>query len=558
MKFLQTVLLIALCAVYCMADYSFDNLVVRRMPPPDSKLTQGDVRVLVILVEFADVRFKNPDPVSQFTDYLNKEGFSEYHNIGSVRDYFIKNSMGKFRPMFDVYGPVTLPGTQADYATEPRGDELALTQVLDSLFETGKIDFSQYDNDGDDIVEYTFMLYAGTAISMSDTTIWPHANTLGELGVFLSGKKMGEGPYVKRFACSNEISYSAYEKDKSTSVLNGIATFIHEFSHLLGIPDFYAHHATKTLGSWSVMDGGSHNCPSNVDYVDNCAPPFYSAFERMLLGWLTPTEVDANGKIQLNKIDDNVAYSITNPENPDELYLLEYRTNKSWDIGQDNSGMLIWHVDDVDSIWYGSVNRNRYHMHVDIIEARESHLGDMYGSCAYDVFPGKGNVTEFEDFVFWNGLDMNITLSDITESPDKEYVTFNVTMGEPFMRALSSSSSSLSSSSFDVFPVLSSGLWISYSFSVVRVDSIISIVSSKTSPPQASVISQNGTVHVTTSLPGTKKVRMFSLNGQLLFETFMDGSELQFPWPRHLGSQNVILSVSQGKKNLYMGIVNGH
>lgn len=558
MKFLKTVLLIILCAVYCMADYSFDNPIVRRMPPPDSKLTQGDVRVLVVLVEFSDVRFKSPDPVSQFTDYLNKEGYNEYHNIGSVRDYFIKNSMGKFRPTFDVYGPVTLPGTQSYYATEPRGDELALTQALDSLFEAGKIDFSQYDNDGDDIVEYTFMLYAGTAISMSDNTIWPHANTLGELGVFLSGKKMGEGPYVKRFACSNEISYSAYEKDKSTSVLNGIATFIHEFSHLLGIPDFYAHHAIKTLGSWSVMDGGSHNCPLNVDYVDNCAPPFYSAFERMLLGWLTPTEVDANGKIQLNKIDDNVAYSITNPENPDDLYLLEYRTNKSWDIGQDNSGMLIWHVDDVDSIWYGSVNRNRYHMHVDIIEARESHLGDMYGSSAYDVFPGKGNVTEFNKFIFWNGLDMNITLSDITESPDKEYVTFNVTMGEPFMRELSSSSS------FDPYggknPSSSSSRSTPYSwpgFSLMFPISTSSIKTTRKTLQQAYVISQNGIVNITTPLPGTKKVHMFSLNGQLLFEKQMDGTELQFQWPKRLGEQKAVLSVTQGNANLFMGVVDG-
>jgi hypothetical protein len=59
-------------------------------------------------------------------------------------------------------------------------------------------------------------------------------------------------------------------------------------------------------------------------------------------------------------------------------------------------------------------------------------------------------------------------------------------------------------------------------------------------------------------LQGLKKIRMFSPNGQLLFETSMDGSELQFPWPRHLGAQNAILTVSQGKKNLYMGIVNGH
>ena len=560
MKFLKTVLLIILCAVYCMADYSFDNPIVRRMPPPDSKLTQGDVRVLVVLVEFSDVRFKSLNPVSQFTDYLNKEGYNEYHNIGSVRDYFIKNSMGKFRPTFDVYGPVTLPGTQSYYATEPRGDELALTQALDSLSETDKIDFSQYDNDGDDIVEYTFMLYAGTAISMSDNTIWPHANTLGELGVFLSGKKMGEGPYVKRFACSNEISYSAYENDKSTSVLNGIGTFVHEFSHLLGFPDYYGYNGKRTLGSWSVMDGGSCNCPSNADYVDDCAPPLYSAFDRRYMEWLTPIEIETDGFIRLNKLDDNVAYSITNPDNPNEMYLLEYRTNKGWDIGQDNSGMLIWHIDYVDSIWTIMINRKEWHMHVDIIEARESHLGAMFGSSAYDVFPGKGNVTEFNKFIFWNGLDMNITLSDITESPDKEYVTFNVTMGEPFMRELSSSSSydpygkSLGSSSSRATPY--SSVKYSFAYPVSSVSSII--VSSKNFQQQAHVISQNGMVQVTTPLQGLKNVRMFSPNGQLLFEISMDGTDLQFPWPRHLGAQNVILTVSQGKKNLYMGIVNGH
>ena len=568
MKFLQTVLLIALCAVYCMADYSFDNLVVRRMPPPDSKLTQGDVRVLVILVEFADVRFKNPDPVSQFTDYLNKEGYNEYHNIGSVRDYFIKNSMGKFRPIFDVYGPVTLPGMRDSYGTTINERDytparLAVSQALDSLLKLG-VDFSQYDKDGDGCVEYVFMVYAGIAgMNLSnEKTIWPHAGYFGEPFIKKTGKKVDENLFIDRYACANEISLKAYERDKSTSVLNGIGVFVHEFSHLFGFPDFYSTSGNKTLGSWSVMDDGSHNCPSNGDFVENCTPPLYSAFERMSMGWFTPIEIKNNGKIQLNKLDDNIAYSITNPENPDEMYLLEYRTNKGWDIGQESSGMLIWHIDYVDSNWHGNlVNGRVNHMHVDIIEAAEDPVDVLNSETSpYDVFPGKGNVTEFKDFVFWNGLDMNITLSDITETPDKEYVTFNLTMGEPFMRALSSSSSLLSSSSFDVFPVLSSGLWTPYSspLSFVREDSIISIASSKTSMRQASVISQNGTVHVTTPLQGLKKVRMFSPNGQLLYETSMDGTELQFPWPRHLGAQNVILTVSQGKKNLYMGIVNGH
>ena len=541
MNFFKTVLFIMCCAVYCMAGYSFDSPIVRRMPKPDVKLTQGDVRVLVVLVEFSDVRFKNPDPVSQFTDYLNKEGYNEYHNIGSVRDYFIKNSMGKFRPIFDVYGPVTLPGTQAYYATEPHGDDLALTQALDSLSMTGEINFSQYDNDGDDIVEYTFMLYAGIATreSFDEKTFWPHANTLGEIGVLLSGKKMENGPYIKRYACSNEISYSAYKNDKSTSILDGIGVFVHEFSHLLGFPDYYSSNGNKTLDSWSVMDAGDHSCPPNVDYVQNCAPPLYSAFDRMFMEWLTPTELKTGGKIRLNKLDDNIAYSITNPENPNEMYLLEYRTNKGWDIGQANSGMLIWHIDYVDSIWMTAINSKEWHMHVDIIEAG----GGGRGTSSRDVFPGRANVTEFNKFVFWDGLDMNITLSDITESPDKEYVTFNVTMGEPFMRELSSSSR------IDTL--------IPIGWSLKLPNSVSSIKTTRKALQQAYVISQKGTIHITTPLPGMKKVHMFSLNGQLLFETQMDGSELQVQWPKRLGKQKAVLSVTQGNANLFMGVVDG-
>ena len=539
MKFLQTVLLIALCAVYCMADYSFDNLVVRRMPPPDSKLTQGDVRVLVILVEFADVRFKNPDPVSQFTDYLNKEGYNEYHNIGSVRDYFIKNSMGKFRPIFDVYGPVTLPGIQADYGGGDYGNSnLAFSQALDVLLKSDGIDFLQYDNNGNGVVDYAFMIYAGESSSGSNLRIWPHASYLGEKNVEQSGKKIREGLYINHYACANEIDERAYKRDKSTRVLSGVGIFIHEFSHLLGLHDLYVGRGSFLPITWSVMYGGGSSCPSNADNVQGCTPPLYSAFERMSLGWLTPTELKANGNIQLNKLDDNFTYSITNPKNPDEMYLLEYRTNKGWDIGQENSGMLIWHIDYLDSIWNNNKINDTNHRHVDLIGA----AGSVDYSSPSDVFPGSANVTEFNKFVFKNGLDMNISLSDITESPDKEYVTFNVTMGEPFMRDLSSSSSVI------VVRLISE----------TRPISASSIAVSKKLLQQASVISQNGTVHIATPLLGLKSVRMFSPNGQLLFETSMDGTDLQFPWPRRLGAQNVILAVSQGKTNLYMGIVNGH
>jgi hypothetical protein len=37
----------------------------------------------------------------------------------------------------------------------------------------------------------------------------------------------------------------------------------------------------------------------------------------------------------------------------------------------------------------------------------------------------------------------------------------------------------------------------------------------------------------------------------------MDGSELQFQWPKRLGKQKAVLSVTQGNVNLFMGVISG-
>lgn len=526
-------------------------------PAPEIKRPVGDIRVLVFLVEFSDVKFKNPDPVSQFIDYLNKEGYDEYHNIGSVRDYFIYNSMGKFRPIFDVYGPVTLPASREYYATIANGEEIAVAQALDSLADD-EINFLEYDSNADRIVDYTYMIYAGEANSNDRTLFWPHAGILSEEKNIMLSDGEGGSLYVKRFAYSNEIDFGAYKKNELTDITCGIGTFVHEFSHLLGLPDYY-YQDNITPGTWSVMDEGSYNCPANEDSVRSCAPPLYSSFDRMLMGWLEPTKIDSNGIKRLGKLDDNVAYQISNPNNPDEMYLLEYRTNKGWDVGQENSGMLLWYVDYDESVWKTFKVNYEHIRHVDIIEAEGNvtKVGDQ--PTPYDVFPGKGNVTEFNGFVFKDGLDMNITLSEITESEDKEYVTFKVTKGEPFMREVSSSSQyscgfaelCLSSSSDST----RHGPPPSYSF--VYLESSTSTAISQKLLMQTHIAMQNGMIRASTSVKGIKTIRLFSLNGQLLFETSMDGSELQFPWPRHLGKQKAALSITRGKDVLYMGTIDG-
>ena len=266
--------------------------------------------------------------------------------------------------------------------------------------------------------------------------------------------------HVDYYSSSVEISSGAYVRNESTAVLDGIGTFVHEFSHLLGLEDHYdvsGENKHVTPETWDVMDVGNHNCPSNDDYVRGCAPPNYSAFERMSLGWLEPTELSASGPLRLDKIENNVAYSVTNPNNPNEVYLLEYRSMKGWAVGQYNSGMLIWHIDYDASVWrYEVVNVDGDHMHVDLVEAVPEKYNaerDYYTVTTREIpFPGSGNVTEFNKFVFYNGGNAKIALSSIKESEDHEYVLFNVCMNATSCPTIVWSSSSVESQNVnDIF-----------------------------------------------------------------------------------------------------------
>ena len=77
---------------------------------------------------------------------------------------------------------------------------------------------------------------------------------------------------------------------------DGVGTFIHEFSHVLGLPDLYSTSYTSafTPGAWSVMDYGPYN-------NDGCTPPLYSVFERYALEWIEPTVLDGPNSVSLKE-----------------------------------------------------------------------------------------------------------------------------------------------------------------------------------------------------------------------------------------------------------------
>lgn len=380
--------------------------------------SEGEPAALVVLVNFNDKKFSMADPRSYFDAMLNKEGFDEYGASGSVRDYFIHNSMGLFRPHFDVYGPITLSERCSYYGSNNMyGDdmhpELMCIEACTQL--DPNVDFTRYDLDGDGYIDNLFIFYAGfgeadTGIS---TLIWPHSANIEDFE--LGEKYVFDGKILNRYGMSNELDYQYRRPD-------GIGTFVHEFSHVLGLPDLYAttYSFAFTPGEFSILDVGSYNDEGRT-------PPHYSSFERMSLGWLEPEIPASEGEYTLEPLHlSNKAYLIpTDDEN--EFYLFENRKKELGDAFIPAEGMLVWHVDFKQTVWDDNVvNNTPSHQYVDLIEADGK--ASKYTRSG-DAFPGTSNKTEFSfssspQLKTWSGRSTGYALSQISLSGD--VVSFNV------------------------------------------------------------------------------------------------------------------------------------
>ena len=146
---------------------------------------KGSPKALVLLVQFQDVKFKSKDPVATFNHYLNgkkgeampeadKEVFitneNYCQNYGSVQQYFADMSDNQFIPQFDVVGPVTVSKNSAYYGKNgvDDGSDTNFPQMIKEACQQvdGKVNFADYDSDGDGYVDLVYVIYAGYSESI--------------------------------------------------------------------------------------------------------------------------------------------------------------------------------------------------------------------------------------------------------------------------------------------------------------------------------------------------------------------------------------------------------
>lgn len=360
---------------------SYDN-------PPETNF--GDRKVLCILANFTDITYSVADPQAHFSNMLNQSGYSVNGAVGSVRDYFIENSQNQYRPQFDVYGPVTLSNNEEYY--DINGVDKAILEAYELL--SGEITISNYDTDNDGNVDMVLFYFPGynQAEGAPTETIWPHQST-GNFGM------MGSKRLVRYF-CTSELKGNVSSNPGKTPA--SIGTTCHEFSHSLGLPDFYdvdyegSGGENTTTGPYDLMAGGNYN-------DGGTKPPYLNAVERNMLGWMpAPPEITASGSFTLEAVQNNKAYKVSSATSG-EYFILETRNAQGWDKAL-SPGLLIYHIDQSDreidatnhlsagDLWEYTNWINNYFGHPCfylVPTVAEPTYWNQY------IFPGSNNVTSY-------------------------------------------------------------------------------------------------------------------------------------------------------------------
>jgi M6 family metalloprotease-like protein len=342
---------------------------------------------LVILVQFANVDFKEANNATAFNNMLNQEGYSYGGATGSAVDYFKAQSNNTYAPTFDVFGPVTLPNNRVYYGEEGYSSKTGRTEndlyIADFVIDAVKAaddegcDFSQYDSDNDGYVDIVYFFYAGKGQAAGGTTetIWPHNWSLS--GALYYEQTHGtscyyyksqynknlpryDSKYIDDYVCSAEL--------RSDGNRSGIGTLCHEFSHVLGMPDYYDTEYGEndkngiTPGKWSIMDQGSYN-------NNEMTPPNYSLYDKYYMGWIKEPQLLAkdvkknvtlttgyNDGYQISGTTTRRAYNYSSDANP--VYYIENRQKTGWDAYLPGSGMIVWKVKYNATIWENNEPNN--------------------------------------------------------------------------------------------------------------------------------------------------------------------------------------------------------
>lgn len=389
----------------------------RRMPADFGVTPNLAPKGVVILINYADLKMQQTNTQAAFNELCNATNctVNTYNNVNypSAAQYFADQSNGAYRPQFDVFGPVTLSKNYEHYGKDLHGavgtDSLAADAVVEACILANQqydINFADYDSDKDGKIDFVYVIYAGKgqADGGDANTIWPHNWDVNSARhykncTYPQNECYVDGKLIHTYAVSAEL--------EGTGEMSGIGTLCHEFSHVMGLPDWYDtdyadnYENFLTPNEWDIMDGGAYNGAGHC-------PPNYSVWEKYFFGWEKPVKLDktpqqitlvANGQTDYNAYYLNSLAADMTATTGGWCYYLENRQQQGWDKFLPAHGLVIWQVNYNKTAWQNNKPNNTSIENsplYTIICSSGTIIGKKNG--AGNVFGGSSNITSWHGF----------------------------------------------------------------------------------------------------------------------------------------------------------------
>ncbi len=313
--------------------------------------TTGNVKVLVIPVEFSDVTAASQGYKLETIDtaFNGEAGSTDYL---SVSDYYQTSSGGQLNLTFDVMDSWFRPSKNSayylnatmDYDGEEMecGDQIIIDEFLQKY--ENSMDFSKYDSDNNGYID-AIVLINTLKIDYDVTMQWAYRfwNLYSDNDGYYY-EYDGVSAYDYLWASYQFLFESADGEFNDKNAINTY-TYIHEFGHVLGAEDYYDtsyEDDYSPLGGYDMMDSesGDHNPYTKFNYgwITSSRLVTTSTSVTLTLNDFTKT---GDTVIIANNWDDTLgAYQ--------EYFVLIYYTNEGTNANGfgyfDEEGIVVYHV----------------------------------------------------------------------------------------------------------------------------------------------------------------------------------------------------------------------
>jgi M6 family metalloprotease-like protein len=316
----------------------------------------GNYKVPVLLIDFPNS--PGPFPATDYDSVLFAENPGLIGRPYSTRSYYEELSNGLVHISGVVHDWIHADSADSYYeqncnaifCNPPTRFAALLLATLDSA-DDGTLDWSQFDGDGDGVVDFVTFIHSDVDGACGSSHIWAHRYYIGAL----TG-----APYVTKTPWPGHAgqfikidSYTIQSGLGGSTACNGgqimpIGIITHETGHAFGLPDLYDTGnpaGSEGIGEWGLMGSSG--------YTTALSPGRFDAWSAAELGWVKIDTLGSSRSVDLGPVQssDTVLYAAV--PGTDEYFYFENRASLESDTAQMNPafprhkqpGLLIWHLD---------------------------------------------------------------------------------------------------------------------------------------------------------------------------------------------------------------------